>query len=103
MNESWSTVPTFDALRDANLDQIYEQGKEEVLRNHAFRVLLACTNTIEKLERLAYAKERWVSEWSVFSSFAWSLATFVSSSLAFSDMIPVGNFFTRFYAESSLS
>ena len=65
MNESWSTVLTFDALRDADLDQVYEQGKEEVLRDHAFRILLACTNTIEKLEKLAYAKERWVSEWSV--------------------------------------
>jgi hypothetical protein len=58
MNESWSTDPTFDALRDANLDQVYEQGKEEVLRDHAFRILLACTNTIEKLEKLVYAKER---------------------------------------------
>jgi hypothetical protein len=65
MNESWSTVPTFDDLRDVNLDQVYEQGKEEVLRDHAFRILLACTNTIEKLEKLAYAKERWLSEWSV--------------------------------------
>ena len=65
MNESWSTVSTFDALRDANLDQVYEQGKEEVLRDHAFRILLACTNTVEKLERLAYAKERWVSKWSI--------------------------------------
>jgi hypothetical protein len=65
MNESSSIVPTFDALRDANLDQVYEQGKEEVLRDHAFRILLACTNTIEKLEKLAYAKERWVSEWSI--------------------------------------
>lgn len=65
MNESWSTNTTFDALCDANFDQVYEQGKEEVLRDHAFRILLACTNTIEKLERLAYAKERWLSEWSI--------------------------------------
>jgi hypothetical protein len=58
MNESWSTVPTVDTLRDADLDQVYEQDRDEVLRDHAFRILLACANTIEKLERLAYAKER---------------------------------------------
>jgi hypothetical protein len=65
MNESESTARTFDALCDADLDQVYEQGKEEVLRDHAFRILLACTNTIEKLEKLAYARERWPSEWSI--------------------------------------
>ena len=44
MNESWSTNLTFDALCDANLDQVYEQGKEEVLHDHAFRILLAGKN-----------------------------------------------------------
>lgn len=65
MNESWSTALTFDDLRDADLDEIYEQGKEEMLRDHAFRILLTCTNNIEKLEKLAFAKERWQADWSI--------------------------------------
>jgi len=65
MNESGTTALTFDTLCDADLDQVCEQGKEGVLRDHAFRILLACTISVEKLEKLVYGRERWLSEWSI--------------------------------------
>lgn len=65
MNESLSIAPTFDALLNTNLDEMYEQGKEETLRDHAFRILLACTNNIEKLEKLAFTREGWIGDWSI--------------------------------------
>ena len=54
---------TFDIICDADLHQVYEQGKEEMLRDCAFRALLSCTDTIEKLEELAYTKEKWQADW----------------------------------------
>ena len=63
MKTAWTSARTFDALCDADLDRVYEQGKEEVLRDHAFRVLLACTDTVEKLEELAFTKEQWLADW----------------------------------------
>ncbi len=63
MKTAWTIARTFDALCDADLDRVYEQGKEEVLRDHAFRVLLACTDTVEKLEKLAFTKKQWLADW----------------------------------------
>ena len=50
-----STMPrTFDELSISDLESVYGQGKEEVLRGHAFRILLSRHDSVEKLERLAF-------------------------------------------------
>jgi hypothetical protein len=50
-----SSIPhTFDSLCHCDLETVYEQGKEEVLRDHAFRILLARNDTVDKLEKLAF-------------------------------------------------
>jgi hypothetical protein len=54
MTTPLSIPRTFDALCRCDLESVYEQGKEEVLRDHAFRTLLERCDTIEKLEQLAY-------------------------------------------------
>lgn len=54
---------TFDALRDADLEQIYLQGKEAMLRDRAFRILLAHADSVPKLERLAFGGERGLAAW----------------------------------------
>jgi len=54
---------TFDALRDADLEQVYLQGKEEMLRDRAFRILLAHADSVPKLERLAFEGERGLVAW----------------------------------------
>ena len=45
MTELSPMPPTFDDLCVRDLERVYEQGKEEVLRDHAFRILLALTDT----------------------------------------------------------
>ena len=62
MTTARTIARTFDALCEADLDQVYEQGKEEVLRDHAFRVLLSCTDTVEKLEKLTFTEELWLAD-----------------------------------------
>ena len=62
MKTAWTIARTFDALCDTDLNRVYEEGKEEVLHDHAFRVLLACTDTVEKLEKLTYAEQQ-LADW----------------------------------------
>jgi hypothetical protein len=54
---------TFDDLSNADLDQVYQQGREKVLRDHAFRILLARADTVAKLEQLAFAGEQGLPGW----------------------------------------
>ena len=54
---------TFDALCDADLEQIYQQGKEAMLRDRAFRILLAHADSIPRLEKLAFEGERGLAGW----------------------------------------
>jgi len=56
---------TFDDLSNADLDQVYQQGREEVLRDHAFRILLARADTVAKLEQLAFAGEQGLAGWTI--------------------------------------
>jgi hypothetical protein len=55
---------TFDNLNAVDLDWVYEKGKEAVLRDLAFRILLTHTDTIEKLEGLAFSGQRGLAGWS---------------------------------------
>jgi hypothetical protein len=55
---------TFDDLASANLDQVYQQGREEVLRDQAFSILLARADTVVKLEQLVFAGEQGLTRWS---------------------------------------
>jgi hypothetical protein len=57
------TPPTFDALGQADLDQVYHQGREEVLRDQVFRILLARADTVEKLEQLAFGDAEGLARW----------------------------------------
>ncbi len=54
---------TFDALRDADLEQVYQQGREAVMRDHAFRILLARADSVAKLEQLTFAGEIGLDHW----------------------------------------
>ena len=54
---------TFDELSISDLESVYGQGKEEVLRGHAFRILLSRHDSVEKLERLAFQGERGPAGW----------------------------------------
>ncbi len=63
MTSSVSGAPTFDALMDADLERIYQQGKEEVLRDRAFRILLARADRVNKMEKLAFEGEMGLDRW----------------------------------------
>ena len=63
MNAPWSTARTFDALLHADFERVYEEGKGEVLRDHAFRNLLKSAYTVQKLEKLAFGGERGLDGW----------------------------------------
>ena len=63
MNAPWSTARTFDALLHADFERVYEEGKGEVLRDHAFRNLLKSADTVQKLEKLAFGGERGLGNW----------------------------------------
>lgn len=63
MTASSSMPRTFDAICCCDLESVYEQGKEEVLRDHAFRILLARNDTVDKLEKLAFEGERGLVGW----------------------------------------
>ncbi|HMN31475.1 MAG TPA: hypothetical protein PKE45_25220, partial [Caldilineaceae bacterium] len=54
---------TFDELHFADLDQVYQRGREEVLRDQVFSILLARTDTVEKLEQLVFAGEEGLARW----------------------------------------
>ena len=57
------TARTFDALCGVDLEQVYLQGKEEMLRGRAFRILLTHSDTVPKLEQLAFEGERGLEGW----------------------------------------
>lgn len=54
---------TFDRLAEADLEQIYRAGKDEALRDRAFRILLAHADTVPKLVHLAFDGERGLTGW----------------------------------------
>lgn len=54
---------TFDALATADLEQVYQQGRAEVLRDHAFSIMLAQANTVAKLEQFAFHSEKGLARW----------------------------------------
>ena len=54
---------TFDVLSCSDLDEIYEKGREELLRDHAFRILLSCKDTINELEKFAFYGEQGLDGW----------------------------------------
>lgn len=60
---------TFDELSISDLESVYEQGKEEVLRDHAFRILLLRNDSVEKLERLAFKGDRGPVDWTISLTF----------------------------------
>jgi len=55
---------TFDALLDADLDQVYQLSKDEMLRSRAFQILLAHAKTIPDLEHLAFDGPHGCARWS---------------------------------------
>jgi CRP-like cAMP-binding protein len=56
-------VRSFDALRDVDLQQIYDQSKQEVLRDYAFRIALDTANSLEKLTALVFDSAAGVERW----------------------------------------
>ena len=54
---------SFDALREADLQQIYDQTKQEALREYAFRVKLDSANNIEKLKELVFDDTAKLDRW----------------------------------------
>ncbi len=54
---------TFDELNEVDLEQVYQQGREEMLRDRTFTILLARADTVEKLEQFAFASERGLVGW----------------------------------------
>jgi hypothetical protein len=64
MNSEQTQPFTFDSLNEFDLDWIYEKGKEAMLRDLAFSILLAHTDTVDKLENLAFNAQRGLAGWS---------------------------------------
>jgi hypothetical protein len=64
MDEDAPISWTFDALLKADLEHAYQQGKDEVLRDRAFRILLAHADTVERLTQFAFHGDRKVTAWS---------------------------------------
>ncbi len=58
-----STVRTFHALTKANLQEVYEQSKQEVLREYGFLIVLEKANSIESLEAFVFEKESGPDRW----------------------------------------
>ena len=63
MNARQSQPFTFDILNKADLDSVYKKGKEAMLRDLAFRILLTHTDTVEKLEALVFSGQRGLAGW----------------------------------------
>jgi hypothetical protein len=47
-------VRSFDALREADLQEVYNQTKQEALREYAFRLKLNSADSLEKLKQLVF-------------------------------------------------
>jgi hypothetical protein len=63
MTENHSIPWTFDAFLQADLERVYQQGKDEVLRDRVFRILLAHAGSVAALEQFAFHSERKVTGW----------------------------------------
>jgi hypothetical protein len=58
-----STFRTFHALTIADPQEIYEQSKQEVLRQHGFQIELEKANCIERLEALVFEEGSGPDRW----------------------------------------
>jgi len=54
---------SFDALRDADLQQVYELNKQETLSEYAFHVKLDSSDNLEKLEELVFGDTSGLECW----------------------------------------
>ncbi len=58
-----STFRTFHALTIADPQEVYEQSKQEVLRQHGFQIELEKANCIERLEALVFKEGSGPDRW----------------------------------------
>lgn len=56
---------TFDELRDLDLQEVYEQGKQELLREYAFRIRLNEVDDLETLASLVFDDVARLDRWTV--------------------------------------
>lgn len=56
---------TFDELRDLDLQEVYEQGKQELLRGYAFRIRLDEADDLETLASLVFDDVARFDRWTV--------------------------------------
>ena len=56
-------VRSFEALRDADLQQVYDRNKQEALREYAFQVKLDSCDSLEKLEELVFGDAAGLEHW----------------------------------------
>jgi hypothetical protein len=54
---------TFDDLRTMDLQEVYEQSKQEVLREYAFRIRLDAANSLGKLKSLVFEGAAGIDRW----------------------------------------
>ena len=54
---------SFDALRDADLQQVYDLNKQETLREYAFQVKLDSCDSLEKLKELVFSDAAGLERW----------------------------------------
>ena len=50
------SVRTFDDLRTMDLQEVYEQRKQEVLREYAFRIRLDAADSLGKLKAVGFRR-----------------------------------------------
>jgi len=55
---------SFDALRDADLQHVYDLNKQETLSEHAFRMMLDSCDSLEKLTDLVFGDTAGLERWS---------------------------------------
>jgi len=58
-----STVRTFQALVQSDFQEVYEKSKQEVLREHVFRIELEKTNSVESLEIFVFKRRSGLDRW----------------------------------------
>ncbi len=63
MSANISETRTFDALIHTDLGKVYDRGKEEDLRDRAFRILLKRADSVDKLEKLVFEGESGLDRW----------------------------------------
>lgn len=56
---------SFDDLRDVDLQEVYEQSKQEVLRECAFRIRLDAADSLDKLKALVFESAAGIDRWTV--------------------------------------